>query len=221
MIIMWPYPSQPTPPNWHAPFDKGDLIPCTGSSTNLKPTYMSFLSHTLWSSAPCPTHSPSMLQKSGIPNHMVFTRNSGHTKPRVCILVSRQLYVPNHMATLNQTTVISFHKRTPWYLIWLKYATFKLPSSCNISSFCNDTSNALVRILEFSYIFHKMVYDRFFTCFTFPTIWHTLILIHFINNIIHSASPPSPSFNHTANLTHHLATIHSNNPVRSLSHSTN
>ena len=62
MIIMQPYPSQPTPPNWHTPFDKGDLITCTVFSANLKPTYMSLPSHTSWSSTPCPTHSPSTLQ---------------------------------------------------------------------------------------------------------------------------------------------------------------
>ena len=39
MIIMRPYSSQPTPPNWHTPIDKGDLIPRTGASTNLKPTF--------------------------------------------------------------------------------------------------------------------------------------------------------------------------------------
>ena len=52
-----------------------------------------------------------------------------------------------------------------------------------------------------------MVCDRFCTLFfhfsQFGTHWFS---VHFINNITHSASPfspPSPSLNHTANLTHH------------------
>ena len=125
MIIARPNPIQPTPPNQHIPFEKSDLIPHTGSSTNLKPTYRSLLLRTSWSLTPCPTHSSSTLQKSGIPNHMVFAPNSGRTKPRVRIPALRQLHAPNHMATLNQSTAISFYKRTPQYLIWLKHSTFK------------------------------------------------------------------------------------------------
>ena len=75
MIIAQSYPTQPTPPNRHTPFEKGDLIPRTGSSTNLKPTYTSLPLHTSWSLTPCPTHSSSALQKSGIPNHLVFATN--------------------------------------------------------------------------------------------------------------------------------------------------
>ena len=102
MIIARPYLTQPTPPNRHTPFEKGDLIPCTGSSTNLKPTYTSLPLHTSWSLTPCPTHSSSALQKLGIPNHVVFATNSGRTKPRVRIPALRQVHEPNHMATLMQ-----------------------------------------------------------------------------------------------------------------------
>ena len=101
MIIARPYPTQPTTPNWHTPFEKVDLIPCTGSSTNLKPTYTSLPLHTSWSLTPCPTQSSSTLQKSGIQNHVVFATNSGRTKPRVRIPTLRQVHAPNHMATLN------------------------------------------------------------------------------------------------------------------------
>ena len=62
MIIMHPYSSQPTPPNCHTPFDKGDLIPHMGASTNLKPMYTSFPSCTSRSSTSCPTHISSPLQ---------------------------------------------------------------------------------------------------------------------------------------------------------------
>ena len=96
---MRPNPNQPTPPNWHTPFDKDDLILHMGASTNLKPTYTSLPSRTSWSSTPCSTHFSSALQKMGIPNHMVFATNSRLNKPRVCILAPRELNVPNHMAT--------------------------------------------------------------------------------------------------------------------------
>ena len=123
LIIMQPS-SQPTPLNRHTPFEKGYLISRMGASTNPKPTYTSLLSCTSCSSTPCPTHSSSTLQKLGIPNHVVFTTNSGRTKQRAHILMPRQLYLRNHMATLNQSTAISLHKRTQGYLIWLKHATF-------------------------------------------------------------------------------------------------
>ena len=76
MIIMRPYSSQPMPPNSYTPFEKSDLILRMGSSTNLKPTYTSLTSQTSWSLIPCPTHSSSTLQKSGIPNHVIFAANS-------------------------------------------------------------------------------------------------------------------------------------------------
>ena len=115
MIIARPYPTQPTPPNWHTLFEKDDLTLRTGS----------LLLRTSWSLTPCHTHSSSALQKSGISNHMVFPTDSGRTKPRIRIPALRQLDAPNYMATLNQSTAISFHKRTLWYIIWLKHTTFK------------------------------------------------------------------------------------------------
>ena len=60
---------------------------------------------------------------SGIPNHVVWTTNGGHTKPHAHILAPGELNVPNHMPTLNQSTIISFHKKTPRYLIWINPAT--------------------------------------------------------------------------------------------------
>ena len=109
---MRPYPSQPTPPNQRNPFDKADLIPHIGASINLKPIFTSLPSRTSWSLTPCPTYFPSALQKSGIPNHIVFPTNSGRTKPLVRVLAPKELNGPNHMATLSQSTAISFHKRT-------------------------------------------------------------------------------------------------------------
>ena len=78
MIIMRPYPSQHTPPNWHTPFGTGHLILCTVSSTNLKPTYTSLSSCTSWSLTPCPTHPSSALQKSANvphPQSLQFCKN--------------------------------------------------------------------------------------------------------------------------------------------------
>ena len=54
MIIARPYPTQPTPLNRHTPFEKGDLIPRTGSFTNLKPTYTSLSLCISWSVTPWP-----------------------------------------------------------------------------------------------------------------------------------------------------------------------
>ena len=110
MIIAQPCPTQPTPPNQHTPFEKGDLIHRTGFSTNLKPTYTSLPLRTSWSLTPCPTHSSSALQKSGIPNHMVF---SGRTKPHVRIPALRQLHAPNHIFSgrtkPHSTNQLQFH----------------------------------------------------------------------------------------------------------------
>ena len=113
VISMQPYPSQPTPPKRHTSFDKGNLIRPMGASANLKLTYMSLSSHTSWSSIPCFTHYPLALQTLDIQNHMVWGTNSERTKPGACILSPRELNIPNDMPTLNQSTVISFHKRTP------------------------------------------------------------------------------------------------------------
>ena len=105
------------------PFDKINFICPMSASLNLKSTYMLLPSHTSWPSIPCSTHPSLVLQTSGIPNHMVYATNSGYTKPHARILVLGALHVPNHVRTLNQSTVISLHKRTPWYLIWLNHAT--------------------------------------------------------------------------------------------------
>ena len=107
MIIARPCPTQPTPPNRHTPFEKGDLIPRKGSSTNRNPTYMSLLLCTSWSLTPCPTHFSSALQKLGIPNHVVFASNSGCIKPRVLIPTLRQLYAPTTWP--HSTNQLQFH----------------------------------------------------------------------------------------------------------------
>ena len=91
-----------------------------------------------------------------------------------------------------------------------------------MSSFCNYISNALVKIWEFTYTFlsTKWYVIAFLLFLHFPQSGTHSFSVHFINIITHSASPPSspsPSLNHKANLTHHLATIHSNNPVPPLS----
>ena len=50
---------------------------------------------------------------SGIPNQVVWATNSECTKPRARILATGALHLPNHVPTLDQLTVTSFHKRTP------------------------------------------------------------------------------------------------------------
>ena len=107
MIIGRPYPTQPTPPNRYTPFEKGDLIPHTGSSTNLKPTYTSLRLRTSWSLTPYPTYSSSALQKSGMPNHVVFTTNSGRTKPHVDF--TRQDNCMYQTTWSNSTNQLQFH----------------------------------------------------------------------------------------------------------------
>ena len=59
----------------------------------------------LWRS----NHSPFALQTSGIPNQVVWAINSGCTKPRARIPATGALRVPNHVPTLNQLAVKSFH----------------------------------------------------------------------------------------------------------------
>ena len=107
MIIGRPDPTQPTPPNPYTPFEKGDLIPHTGSSTNLKPTYTSLRLRTSWSLTPYPTYSSSALQKSGMPNHVVFTTNSGRTKPHVGF--PRQDNCMYQTTWSNSTNQLQFH----------------------------------------------------------------------------------------------------------------
>ena len=178
---MRPYPSQPTPLNWHTPFDQGDLIPCTGSSTNPSPPIRP-CRYTLYG---LPHHVPPTLlprHKNRVYQTTWFSPQTGDVLNHVSTFSPRQLHIPNHMATLNQSTAISFQKRMPWHLIWFKHAAFKKPSSCNISSFCNYTSNTLVkifefsnvqiRLLEFSYTFHKMVWGRFIF-YIFHNLPHT------------------------------------------------
>ena len=105
-------------------FDKSNFICPMSSSPNLKGTCTLLLSRILWRLTPCLTHSPFTLQTSGIPNHVVCATNSGYTKPRSYILAAGALHVPNHVPTLGQLYVTSFHKRAPWHLIWLNHATF-------------------------------------------------------------------------------------------------
>ena len=54
-------------------------------------------------------HSPFALQTYGIPNQVVWAINSGCTKPRARIPATGALRVPNHVPTLNQLAVKSFH----------------------------------------------------------------------------------------------------------------
>ena len=86
----------------------------TPMASLLKPTYYTlFQLRISWPLALCSTHSPFALQTSGIPNQMVWATNSGCTKPRARILATGALHVSNHVPTLDQLTVTSFHKRTP------------------------------------------------------------------------------------------------------------
>ena len=102
-------------------FDKSNFICPVGSSPNLYHSCTFLLSRTSWPSIPCSTHSPFALQTLGIPNHVVYLTNSGYTKPRARILAPGPLHVPNHVHTLDQSTLTSFHKRTTWHLTWLNH----------------------------------------------------------------------------------------------------
>ena len=104
-------------------FDKSIFICPIGSSPNLKHTCTLLLSRTSWPLIPCSTHSLFKLQTSNIPNHVVRATDSGYTKPHAHILAPGALHVQKNMHTLDQSTVTSFHKRTPWHLIWLNHGT--------------------------------------------------------------------------------------------------
>ena len=99
--------TQPTP------FDKSNFICPMRSSPNLKRTCSLLLSRTSCSSIPYSTHFPFALKKSGIPSHVVCATNSGYTKPRAHIPATGVLHITNHVHTLDQSTVTSFHKRKP------------------------------------------------------------------------------------------------------------
>ena len=115
--------TQPTSSlNSDPPFEKSNFICPSCAFSNLNPTHTLLLLCTSWPLILCSTHSSLMLQ-TGIPNHVVWATNSGCTNPCACIFAARALDVPNHMPTLDQSIVTSFHKRTPWYLIWLNHAT--------------------------------------------------------------------------------------------------
>ena len=72
---------------------------------------------------PCCTHSPFALQILGFQNRVVLATNSEYTKPRARIFAPGEQHIPNHMPTHEESPVTSFHKRTPWYLMWLNHAT--------------------------------------------------------------------------------------------------
>ena len=81
---------------------------------NLKPTYYTLLQLRIsWPLTLCFAHSPFALKASGIPNQVVWATSSGCTKPHARILATGALLVPNNVPTLAQSTVMSFHKRTP------------------------------------------------------------------------------------------------------------
>ena len=109
--------------NRDTPFAKGNFTCLIVVSPNIKSPYTSLPSRIPWPLIIRPTHSRFALEKSGIPNHVVWTTSSDYTKSRVCILAPGALHVPNHVPTLNQWTVTPFHKRTPWYLMWHNHAT--------------------------------------------------------------------------------------------------
>ena len=112
--------TQPTPLlNSDPPFDKSNFICSIVASPNLKPTYTLLWSRISW----LRYHAPLALQTSGIPNHVFWATNSRYTKPRARILMPGAQHVPNHVSTLDQLPITPFHKKTPWYLMWLNYTT--------------------------------------------------------------------------------------------------
>ena len=104
------------------PFDKSNFICLMVLYPNVNPTCMLMPSRISWHWTPCSTNSPFTQQTSGLPDHVVLTTNSWYTKPRARILAPGAQHVPNHMPTLNQSPATPFHKRTPWYLIWLNHS---------------------------------------------------------------------------------------------------
>ena len=109
MIIRRPYPSQPTPPNWHTPFDKGDLIP----AQVLLPTWSPPIRH-------C-HHILHGLQHHVPPTFLPCYTNQVYQtvwfSPQTMDVLNHvpAFLRPNHMATLNQSNAIPFRKKTPWY----------------------------------------------------------------------------------------------------------
>ena len=80
---------------------------------NLKPTYYTLLQLRMsWPLKLCYTHSPFARQTSGKPNQVVWATDNGCSKPRARILATGALHVLNHVKTLDQLTLTSFHKRT-------------------------------------------------------------------------------------------------------------
>ena len=113
--------TQPTSPLKRDPhFTKGNFISLIGASPNIKPPNTTLLSYISW--LLCFTHSLFALQTSSIPNHKVLATSSGYAKPRGHILAPEALHIPNHVPTLDQSTVTPFQIRTPRLLIWLNHA---------------------------------------------------------------------------------------------------
>ena len=115
--------TQPTSPLNRDPlFSKSNFINLMGASPNLKPPYMLLLSCISWPSIPYSFQSCFAQQTLGIPNHVVWATTSWYTKLHAPIVVPGALHIPNHVPTVDQST-LTFHKRTPLYLIWLNLTT--------------------------------------------------------------------------------------------------
>ena len=150
-----------------------------GAPTNLNPTSMSLLSCTSWSLIPYSTNSPFALQKSDILSHVIWaTMDVLNHVP----IFSRQDNWMYQTTCPHSTNQLQFHSTKGHHntLYGSNTPHFKQQNSCNIFSYYNYTSNAtLLRIWELTYIFYKMVCDRFFTFSIFSTIWHTFRLSTF------------------------------------------
>ena len=170
-----------------------------GSSPNPYCTCMFLLSRTSWLLIPCSTHSPFALQTSGIPNHVVCATNSGYTKPGACILAPGPLHVPNQVHTLDQSTLTSFHKRTPRHLIRLNHAILYIAKFSLYSFFLqlhqqhHTIQNLLIGILHSMVGYHFHFITWFPILFTFlPPLPHPFSIPRLPQ--IHACHHPWPSW---------------------------
>ena len=94
------------------PFDKDNFIWYTGATHNQNPTYMLLPTRNLWPSISCSTHSPFVLQKLDIPNHIFCATKSGYIKPCDRIYVPRTLKYQTRAYTWSINCIIIPRKDT-------------------------------------------------------------------------------------------------------------
>ena len=85
-----------------------------GASHNIKLPNTLLSSRNSWLATLCSTRSPFPYKHRAYQTTWLgLNKSSEYTKPCGHIVTPQALYVPNHMPTLNQSTVTQFHKTTP------------------------------------------------------------------------------------------------------------